>query len=88
MSEYIITKKQIEELNNAHGGMKTPIYDTETEAVEAWNTRHVETCRNVDADPGWFSCSKCGCICSVDWYGSGFGTPDFCPNCGRKVEKG
>lgn len=44
------------------------------------------TCRNVDADQGWFGCSECGCICSVDWYGSGFGTPNYCPNCGRKVE--
>ena len=56
------------------------------EAAAAWNTRHVETCRNVDADQGWFGCSECGCICSVDWYGSGFGTPNYCPKCGREVE--
>lgn len=62
-------------------------YPTEAEAVEAWNTRHVDTCRNVDADQGWFECSECKCICSVDWYGSGFGTPKFCPSCGKKVEQ-
>lgn len=59
---------------------------TPEQAIDA--TLGAGTCRNVDADPGWFSCSKCGCICSVDWYGSGFGTPNSCPNCGRKVEKG
>lgn len=69
----------------------TAAYDTEAEAAEAWNTRHVETCRLNELDAltqtlsmvngcAWNECSKCGCL-----------TPDdstYCINCGRKVEDG
>jgi hypothetical protein len=52
------------------------------------------TCRNkgfVD-DGGWyFVCSKCGCEFEYGDFacefaeGHGFGSPKFCPNCGKKV---
>lgn len=57
------------------------------EAADTIEKLDAGTCRNVDADQGWFECSECKCICSVDWYGSGFGTPKFCPSCGKKVEQ-
>jgi len=61
-----------------------PNGDTEAEAIAAWNTRAVETCKNVDkyAADGFFICGSCG-----------FGengiemTPNHCPSCGRKVER-
>lgn len=62
---------------------------TEAQAAEAWNTRHVETCKLHEVDAltqtlsmvngcAWSECSECGCL-----------TPDdstYCINCGRKVE--
>lgn len=59
------------------------------EAADAWNTRHVETCKLHEVDAltqtlsmvngcAWGECSECGCL-----------TPDdstYCINCGRKVE--
>lgn len=68
-------------------------YDTEEEAVAAWNTRHVETCEfNIVEEyiPGKrqrsniCECSNCGYRCAY-----GFIVDErfkFCPNCGRKVE--
>ena len=45
------------------------------------------TCRNLDHDPCWFECSECKCTCSVDYWGGGLGIPNYCPNCGAKVER-
>ena len=66
----------------------TARYDTEAEAVEAWNTRHVEMCENTNLY-GYsrrFECSACGysviahnCEERIDEL------PNYCPNCGRKV---
>ena len=54
-------------------------HPTEAEAVEAWNTRYVETCENVASSPGVkFRCSKCSWI-------SGEPNFNYCPNCGRRV---
>ena len=64
---------------------------TESEAIEAWNTRAERTCRNLSDDDNWFCCSKCGAETR------GFMVDDFamaveigkaasrCPNCGAKV---
>lgn len=62
-------------------------FDTEAEAVEAWNTRHVETCHNTDEDPMYFCCSKCGSTCSVEYGDGGYGRPSFCPSCGKIVKQ-
>ena len=61
---------------------------TPEELTQAWNTRHVETCKLNELDAltqtlsmvdgcAWGECSECGCL-----------TPDdstYCINCGRKV---
>lgn len=61
---------------------------TPEELTQAWNTRHVETCRMIydeeaSGDELWpteaFHCSECG-----KWVYAG--KPNYCPNCGRKVE--
>ena len=54
----------------------------ERAAIEAWNTRSAGTCHSIDpVDSGvFFICSNCN-------FGAGrieF-TPNYCPNCGRKV---
>lgn len=54
-------------------------------AVAAWNTRHERTCEDMETDPNWFSCSKCGCTCNVDYWSDGLGNPNYCPRCGAKV---
>lgn len=44
------------------------------------------TCHNTDIGAeGYFKCSECGASCSVDWERSGWGEPNFCPSCGKKV---
>lgn len=65
-----------------------PYYDTEAEAISAWNTRYERTCRLYELDAltqtlsmvngcAWSKCSVCGCL-----------TPDdskYCIECGAKV---
>lgn len=59
----------------------------EKEAAAAWNTRHVETCKVVGSyyselmDVYVFSFS---CRDSIWW--NDVEPPEFCPECGRKVE--
>lgn len=61
-------------------------FDSEEEAIEAWNTRLAErTCHNADNDGIWFECSECGEYLTVEFFGSGYGTPNYCPCCGAKV---
>ena len=78
-------------------GLATQWYDTEAEAVKAWNTRAERTCHYVfttnyalpddpqeDYRADYYMCDKCG-----------YWVPDFrwededgyayCPNCGAKV---
>ncbi len=43
------------------------------------------TCKNVSDDSFWFECSSCKHTCSIDYLGDGFGLPNYCPHCGRKV---
>lgn len=69
----------------------TAAYDTEAEAAEAWNTRHVETCHDkngFDESLG-FECTVCRTM--VDSYMQTTCSDKreqfhYCPNCGRKVE--
>lgn len=57
-------------------------YDPREKAIEAWNTRQVETCHSIDpVDSGeFFICSNCN-------FGAGRVEfiPNYCPSCGRKV---
>lgn len=64
--------------------------DTEAEAIEAWNTRHEDTCRmeplnafytdlNGLNQTEWGVCSNCGTASPID--------ATYCCECGRKVER-
>ena len=56
------------------------------EAIDKWNSIHVDTCKNISDPPEGFLCSECR------W--GDFAEPshllgknaNYCPNCGRKVE--
>ena len=63
---------------------KTCRYATEAEAIAAWNTRTERTCHNL-RDDEYFECSECDVETSIEWCGSGYGSPKFCPNCGARV---
>ena len=79
-------------------GAETDNYSDEEAAAEAWNTRAERTCHIVPMDAAGnppyrkgdlimnsFSdgCSKCGCPFDTLNYGE----PNYCPNCGAKVQK-
>lgn len=70
-------------------GCEGPAYETEAEAIEAWNTRAERTCKaeqDYDAmDDGIPDCRIWKCSCGESfpfWRGL---NPCFCPNCGAKV---
>ena len=65
-------------------GGRTDYYDSQDEAIAAWNTRAERTCENP-CSVG-FECSECGVTCG------GYPLKDatrfswsYCPNCGAKV---
>lgn len=63
------------------------MFDTEAEAIEAWNTRAELTCEFEWslADNGWadHTCRRCGYTVNTDIHLSpGY---NYCPNCGAKV---
>lgn len=75
-------------------------YDTEEEAIKAWNTRHERTCKpetetldTVDVGIGFLerlvdNCSDCGEPLTCDYSSNAPWRrvlPNFCPNCGAKV---
>lgn len=58
------------------------MFGTEAEAIEAWNTRHERTCRNVaENKEKWFICGECLYECSRPTM------VKFCFNCGARVVK-
>lgn len=64
-------------------GAESYEFDTEEEAIEAWNTRAERTCRNVAVQGVLFECSECGAK-TVDAVGNY--TQEYCAACGRKVQ--
>ena len=67
-------------------------YETEAEAIAAWNTRAERTCRNISRKLGndEFTCEEC-CArvygCRGEWFDANWEYHPFnyCPNCGAKV---
>ena len=62
---------------------------TEQEAIDAWNTRHVETCE-CESTTEWTGTAtyyehelSCGHVVASDYREP----PNFCEECGRKVER-
>jgi hypothetical protein len=73
---------------------ETPWYDTEEEAVEAWNARAERTCQDADTRFNAWVCSECKAtmLLLFDDYGEPTysvegvaDVPRYCPNCGAKV---
>lgn len=62
-------------------------FDTEAEAVEAWNTRHVETC-TIECNERFanfaYRLYTLSCGHTVWTMGD---APNYCQTCGRKVEQ-
>ena len=59
----------------------SPVFNTEAEAIAAWNARAERTCRMETAEgcQNWNSCSEC----DADYYTD---QPiNYCPNCGARV---
>ena len=58
-------------------------YDSYSEAIEAWNTRHERTCHNAGREYGYqlvFMCSECG---ELDVEGTAY----YCRWCGARIEE-
>jgi len=64
------------------------LYDTEAEAIAAWNARAERTCKSTTDDNAWcFVCSECGKSFprSNLHLAHNHGEINYCPNCGAKV---
>ena len=66
-------------------------YRTEDIAIEAWNTRHEQTCEmeyhTEGMKRGWWVCSKCDKAMDTIESCGGRKPPKFCGNCGAKVKQ-
>ena len=59
--------------------------DGDEKCIEAWNTRHVETCEVEYRDSAWGGYTKhCG-NCGADLGCDTRNKQNYCPNCGRRV---
>ena len=72
---------------DAHSG---DVCDTEADAIDAWNTRAERTCTQIDVTDTrkpytthMTECSECGGVLALDEYRA----PNYCPQCGAKVER-
>ena len=75
-----------------HPWFETPWYENKHKAVEAWNRRADDTCKDVGKG-ATFKCSECGCELDiwVDnrpslWLDDEPMAPFYCPYCGRRIE--
>lgn len=65
------------------------VYDTEAEAIAAWNSRAERTCKSTTDDNAWcFACSECGKSFprSQLHLAHNHGEINYCPNCGKAVK--
>ena len=75
-------------------GVRTDLYPSEREAIEAWNTRYERTCKNISRNDD-FVCSECGADVFAVTYNENADVCvyqnnknvgiRFCPACGFKV---
>lgn len=74
-------------------GSESDCYETEAEAIAAWNARTERTCEWILEHSGTlydkWRCSKCGYLYVSSRCDAGATDfdPNYCPNCGRKVKK-
>ncbi len=78
-----VSKKEIETAWN------TRAYDDGEPMTEENMARHgwkrERTCKNLEYDPPWFTCSECSFVSVTEWLAGGSGIPNYCPNCGARV---
>ena len=67
------------------------VYDTEAEAIAAWNSRAERTCRIEERNGDWY-CDACGemvgtCDTASELHidGNAVELWRYCPNCGARV---
>ena len=71
--------------------VETNSYETEAEAIAAWNSRAERTCKWELEHSGTpydkWRCSKCGYLFVEPRCDQGYTDlePNYCPNCGAKV---
>lgn len=63
------------------------LHDELDAAINAWNTRHVETCKVELRESGWGGYTRhCG-ACGADLDCDTRNKQNYCPSCGRRVER-
>ena len=80
--DYIDRSHLVRCKNPECNGWCVQYYDTEEEAVKAWNTRKERTCHNLSSKYGEFLCSECR---DGLWTGLDDDEIAYCPHCGAKV---